>query len=377
MHMRIIRQLVIVLSLTAVGLLPYAARAADDADERTDTERAIKPYDLRVPGSTASIGMTPIPGGVFRLGSPDDEGGRGEDEGPAVRVRIEPFWMSTCEITWAAYDAFLTQYQAAKDRKADAKRIGQLDAVSFPTPIYQERLAIVFEMGKEADHPAVCMTQLAAKQFTKWLSRKTGRFYRLATEAEWEYACRATTGGAYHFGDDEKRLDDYAWHAGNSEQRYHKVGQLKPNAWGLHDMHGNVAEWTLDAHDPRYYASLAKKTQPVGWRDAINWPRAEYPRVVRGGHFESDPAACRAAARLPSTVKWKLTDPKLPRSIWWQTDGYFVGFRIIRPLKVPADNEKGRYWDADTKQARDILKDDLQATMTVEPPRDTEPNDDK
>ena len=122
------------------------------------------------------------------------------------------------------------------------------------------------------------MTQLAAIKFCEWLSAITGKFYRLPTEAEWEYACRAGSDGAYSFGNDFNELKEYAWYADNSNEKYQKVGQKKPNSWGVYDMHGNVAEWTLD----QYIATAYKKRK----KDVVNPYEAAtktYPRVVRGG----------------------------------------------------------------------------------------------
>ena len=166
----------------------------------------------------------------------------------------------------------------------------------------------------------------------------------MPTEAEWEYACRAGTTTAYHFGDDADQLDEYACFVDNSENEngdygYQKVGQRKPNAWGLFDMHGNVAEWVLDAYVPTFY----EKSTGEAAINPLCQPTTLYGRVVRGGSWDDDPEMLRSAARRLSEPNWKQQDPQLPQSVWYHTDALTVGFRIVRPLKEPTDEEKKRY----------------------------------
>ena len=197
---------------------------------------------------------------------------------------------------------------------------------------------MTFGMGKEG-YPAVCMTQFAAKMYCKWLSAKTGRYYRLPTEAEWEYACRAGTTTAYSFGDDPEKLGDYAWFADNSDEKYHKVGKKKPNPWGLYDMHGNVAEWCLDQYVADRYKQLAGKAAD----NPVVPVTKEYPQVVRGGAWTDEAPLLRSAARRGSSKDWKAQDPQIPQSIWYHTDANFVGFRVVRPLRIPSAEEAARY----------------------------------
>jgi len=208
------------------------------------------------------------------------------------------------------------------------------DGLAIPTKPYAD---MTFGMGKDG-YPAVCMTQFAAKMYCKWLSAKTGRYYRLPTEAEWEYAARAGTTTAYSFGDDPEKLGDYGWFEGNAEEKYHKIGQKKANAWGLHDMNGNVAEWCLDQYEADYFKKLAKP--------AVN-PQVPvtkmYPISVRGGAWTDEAALARSAARRGSTKDWKAQDPQIPQSIWYFTDANFVGFRVVRPLRTPTAEEAAKY----------------------------------
>lgn len=153
------------------------------------------------------------------------------------------------------------------------------------------------------------MTQYGAKQYTKWLSKLTGDFYRLPSEAEWEYACRAGSTAAFCFGNDERQLADYAWYLDNSDEDAHPVGLKEPNRWGLYDMHGNVSEWVLDQYSETYDA-LEKAVAAGG--PPIHWPTRLHPRTVRGGGWDSDAVDCQIAARVGSSVEWQEEEPLDP-----------------------------------------------------------------
>ncbi len=288
----------------------------------------MKRYTDTIPGSVVSFDMVPIPGGIFLIGSPPEERGRKADEGLQRRVSIDPFWMGRCEVTWDEYDLFTFPVEAVEAN-------GRADAITRPTKPFVD---MSFGMGYHR-FPAISMTQHAANKYCEWLSAKTCRFYRLPTEAEWEYACRAGTTTAYSFSNDPGLLDRYAWYAGNSEGKYHPVATKLPNPWGLYDMHGNVMEWTLDQYVPdRYQTLLNVPFNP--WLKAT----LPYPQVVRGGSWADGAPALRSAARLGSDASWKMQDPQLPKSIWYHTDAPWLGFRIVRPLKVPSADEMYLYW---------------------------------
>lgn len=296
------------------------------------------PYTESIPGSGISFDMVPIPGGKAVIGSPEQEKGHQAAEGPVHAVLLDSFWMGKHEITWDEFELFV--YPAIEKEKTDktkntaGKKIA-VDAITSPTPPFTD---MSFGMGKNG-YPAVNMTQYAALAYCKWLTQKTGHFYRLPTEAEWEYACRAGSATAYSFGNDVAQLSEYAWYSKNSHEKYHKVATKKPNTWGLYDMHGNVSEWTLDQYIPGFYAT-AESTQPNAW--AV--PSKLYPRAVRGGSWDDDAEQLRSAARLGSAARWKQRDPQIPKSDWWNTDASFVGFRIVRPLKQPTAAEIAKYF---------------------------------
>jgi formylglycine-generating enzyme required for sulfatase activity len=283
-------------------------------------------YTERIPGTRVTFDMVAIPAGTFFIGSPESEKGRSADEGPQRRVSIAAFWMGKCEVTWDEFDLFARRKPPArKPEPADA------DAVTRPTDPYIDE---TWGFGWEG-YPVIGISHHAAMEYCRWLSAKTGKTYRLPTEAEWEYACRAGTPTARFFGDAPRRLGEYAWFAGNAEDVTHPVGQLRPNPWGLHDLYGNAAEWCLD-----HYQQDAYSTFPL---DKVVFSPAQvptvrrYPHVVRGGCYADAGDRCRSAARRSSDKSWNKSDPERPQSIWWLADADFVGFRIVRPVEEQKD----------------------------------------
>lgn len=333
-----------------VTIVPIGICQAQDAakvpplevpDCNAASEAEMKPYDELIEHVGAKFKMLPIRSGKFKMSSPEGEADRREDEGNQREVEISPFWMAETEITWDVYDGWAADLDlfrmkamnlqpSPRDPFAEKFQLGQ------PTKPYCD---MTFGMGTRG-YPAICMTDHAARTFCKWLSAKTGRYYRLPTEAEWEYACRAGTTTAYSFGDDPADLGDYAWFFENSEEAYQKVRKKKPNPWGLYDMHGNVAEWVLDQYDEGGYSLVEGQK-----KDPLAVPTKLYPRVVRGGGWNQFPEDCRSAARGSSNEEWQKQDPQNPKSIWYHTDARHVGFRVVRPLVEPSEKEKTDKWE--------------------------------
>ncbi len=351
------------------------------------------PYKTTLPGSDLEFEMIPVPGGMFMMGSPDSEADRESTEGPQFEVQMEPFWIGKYEVTWAEYHQFMALYKSFKKMEAlrlllspesaadprqeeqhkklkmllgkhqtlkthVANQVEPADAITAPTELYEP--SITYQYGDEPRQPAVTMTQYAAKHYTKWLSKATGQYYRLPTDVEWEYACRAGTKTAYPFGDDPALLGEYAWFADNSEGELQKVGTKKPNPWGIHDMLGSVGEWVLDAQAEDGFARFNGQ-QPKA-SEAVIWPTEVSPRVVRGGHWDAEAKACRSASRWSSDDEtWKEEDPNIPLSPWWFTSepAHSVGFRVVRPLNTPSQDELNKVWEADVDDIRFDVEDRL------------------
>jgi formylglycine-generating enzyme required for sulfatase activity len=267
--------------------------------------------------------MMPIPAGRVRPGSDPGDPDRGDDEGPGPEVGIGAFWMSSREITWDLYDAFRLSSDVGQPAAAGGPPEG-VDAVTRPTRPYGDES---FGFGKE-ERPAIAMTHHGAMEFTRWLSRETGRAYRLATEAEWEYACLAGGEGPWSEGIDAEALPRHAWFAPNSDFRTQPVGEREPDAWGLHDIHGNVAEWVLDRYEPDAWSLIEEGAE----RPVVLPGDERYPHVVKGGSWDDEALDLRCAARRPSRSAWSRRDPQIPQSIWWHTDATFVGFRVVRAV---------------------------------------------
>jgi formylglycine-generating enzyme required for sulfatase activity len=329
-------RLAAVVAVLGLGTAPLARSAPQESPAQA---ASMKSYIDSITGTDLKFEMVPIPGGTFVMGSPASEENHAKDEGPQHSVQIAPFWMGAKEVTWDEYEQFAFSLDLKKKKREGVDPAKQsewekkADAVTRPTPPYADE---TFGFGRSGQ-PVICITHHAAMEYCRWLSEKTGKLYRLPTEAEWEYACRAGTKTAYFWGDDASKIDDYSWYVNNAEKPM-PIGKKKPNPWGLYDIHGNVAEWCLD-----HYVADGYKKYPVDkpTLGPVVLPDAkEYSYVARGGSWDDDAKDLRAAARKASNPEWSVQDPQRPQSIWWHTDATFVGFRLVRPLNEQ-DNLKG------------------------------------
>ena len=226
-----------------------------------------------------------IPAGCFIMGSPKNEAGRGNDEGPQHKVCLDGFWMGKYEVTNKQYRTWKKNHDSQVYRRHSLNGDSQ---------------------------PAVYVTWDEATAFAKWLTEQhKGRYtFRLPTEAEWEYAVRAGTRTSFYFGDDADIRGEYAWYAGNSERQTHPVGQLKPNAWGLYDMAGNVGEWCQDWYRDKYY-SASPERNPDGSSSGSS-------RVIRGGSWVND------AKYFPKYFRSAYRNARVPDRCY-----DYVGFRLV------------------------------------------------
>ncbi len=306
--------------LAGLGVMTEACAAASD-------RRLPKRYTETITttgGESLSFDMALLPAGSFLMGSPADQAGRADDEGPQHEVALGPFYLCTTETTLGLFLAYYQEtgtaqkdFAGVQEARKNAEPTGAsgVNAITGPTPVYGD-----LTMGYDKKHPAMGMSWHNATTYCQWLSRKTGKQYRLPTEAEWEYAAQAGTTSIFGFGNDPNRLDEYAWYEGNVDFGPREVAAKRPNAYGLYDMQGNVREWVSDFYSPTAYAEAAK-TNPTG-------PAAGKVHVARGGFYESPDAEVRCAARAYEEDWWRMNDPQIPKSKWWLPQMDFIGFRV-------------------------------------------------
>lgn len=304
------------------------------------TVESFENFTETIPGTDATIRMVAIPAGSFIMGSPKNEQFRADDEGPQHKVNISRFFMSEVEVTWDQYWAFygetMSEGHTPPEKVYANNSRPDLDAVSGPTAPFGNPDQ---GWGMDDDRPALTMTHYAAETFCLWLSLKTGKKYRLPTEAEWEYAARAGSQDAYPFegkprqytseglgkkifGTDTTVIKRYAVYKETAKGRTQSPNAVKANAFGLKNMAGNVLEYCSDWYAPDYYTE-AEATDPKG-------PETGTEHVVRGGLYADDASLLRSAARgCTHHDEWLSTDPQNPKSIWWYSDIKGIGFRVV------------------------------------------------
>ncbi len=275
--------------------LPFPARA----------QEGVKSETVVIPGTDVQFDMVRLPGGRFKMGSPANEPGRDGDEGEVRDMELKPLWMGKHEVTWREFDLY---YETPKG--------AEVDGVTRPTRgrefLGQAGLQAHFQ---EARRPAICLRYYSAMGYCHLVSRKTGHLYRLPTEVEWEYACRA--GGK---APAPAPLDDHAQFKDNSQDRTHIAGEKKPNAFGLHDMLGNAWEYCIEGRGPTILAP-----------------------VLRGGAWCTPSKELRAANRKGVPLDWFAQDPNRPRSVWWLTGDFSQGFRMVRVADASDSKDREDY----------------------------------
>ncbi|MDD2513229.1 MAG: SUMF1/EgtB/PvdO family nonheme iron enzyme [Proteiniphilum sp.] len=302
---------------------------------------AFSDFTEQIPGTMVSFQMIAIPGGTFRMGSPEKEPFHHPDESPQHEICLNSFFMAQVETTWDQYWAFYAETMS--EGRTAPENVYQnnlnafgVDAISGPTPPF----GYPDQGWGQGDRPAITMTHYAAETFCQWLSAKTGKKYRLPTEAEWEYAARGGTETAYFFPGSPKdfsshgfmrnifkpktdSISAYVIYDLNSGNRTQQPSQVLPNPFGLKNMLGNVMEYCADRYDPQAYAKRSGVTHNPWVTEGEEW-------VVRGGLYSSDAAEVRNAARSHTRHdEWLKTDPQQPKSIWWYSDIRGIGFRVV------------------------------------------------
>ncbi|MCC7491341.1 MAG: SUMF1/EgtB/PvdO family nonheme iron enzyme [Fimbriimonadaceae bacterium] len=267
-------------SLARLGLFGSTLLLLLTSPGTTAEAAKFEAYKVELPANLVSFEMLPVPGGSFEFADPAKGGTAGQ-------VAVKPFWMGKVEVTWDEFDVFCFRMD-----QTDAEVAANADAANRPSMPYGAPDRGYGHQG----YPAISIAAQAAQKYCEWLSKKTGVSYRLATEAEWEWAAR---GGAA----EAKANADNAWTAANSPGTTQPVAQKQANGYGLHDLLGNVVEWVV---------------------------ASDGELVTRGGSFKDAAEFVTHRKRAVKTDDWQAQDPQQPKSKWWLSDGDFVGFRIVR-----------------------------------------------
>jgi len=269
----------------AIGI---SAAGAAFAEERGAAAPATTTDAIRIPNTVVEFTLVKLPPGKVAIKDKD---------GKETEVEIKPVWIGKTEVTWEEYDVFWQILDVPDVKQRSGMRTDKEAIRSRPSTPYSPP-----DRGWGHDgSPAGSMFCREAKAYCKWLSEKTGHKYRLPTEAEWEYACRAGGGPAKP---SKAELKEVAWYVDNADDQTHPVAKKRPNAWGLYDTLGNVAEWvtTLDGGE-----------------------------AVAGGSFKDEAEDVHSGAReVYNNRVWQKDDPQNPQGKSWLASGGFVGFRIVR-----------------------------------------------
>jgi formylglycine-generating enzyme required for sulfatase activity len=292
-------------------------------------------FTEKVPGTGLKFDMVAIPAGEFIMGSSKKEPFHKPDESPMHPVKVSRFFMAKIEVSWDEYLEFFKATSSQGRKEAEVNE--NVDAISGPTPPWG---APDQGWGK-GSRPAITMSWKSANVYCQWLSKVTGKKYRLPTEAEWEYAARGGTKTPYFFEGDAKKytsegifkklfgadtttIQKFVAYKENSQSQTFEPEAVKENPFGLKNMLGNVYEFCSDYYSPTAYQAYKKgAVNPKG-------PKRGQEHVIRGGSFKSDAKDVRSAARdFTKTRAWLVTDPQMPKSIWWYSDCVDIGFRVV------------------------------------------------
>lgn len=333
---------------------------------KTDTATLI-PFRVTIPGTKVRFQMVPIPGRLSKDGKP----------------AIEPFWMAICEVTWAEFHEFMRLYGVFRKVRLQGKILdpvedqNEIDAVTAPTPIYDP--TYLFHSAKGADYPALGMTRYCARQYTKWLSLITGLSFRLATTEEWQHACLAGTKGPFHFSD-LSRAEEFAFYNGERESPGRKesergsfldftpqaVGSLKPNVWGLYDMHGNVSEWVVDRQLIQdHHQWLTEDFDSKNASRDESWEKSVAQMYHMGGSCLEPLSRSKASLIQSASEEYWINDPCLPVSSWWfAPESHTPGFRIVCSLGAEDRSALEAFWGPDSEGLTRDLIDTLEMGRT-------------